>query len=94
MLVDIIDKRVLQQVSNALTALQSSSNSRRTNFVRDPFGHNANVVLKNKKEKPNFAANFNFKLLLKIGNTGKQLIFLINSKITDCLVIIKKLINK
>lgn len=54
-LVDVIDDGVLQQISNALAALQSSSDSRRTNFVRDPFSHDTNVVLEN-KEKSNFAA--------------------------------------
>lgn len=56
MLVDVIDDGVRQQISNALAALQSSSDPRRANFVRDPFRHDTNIVLENNKGKPNFAA--------------------------------------
>lgn len=57
MLVDIINDRVLQQIPDALTALQSSPDSRRTDFIWDPFSYNANIVLKIKKviKKINFA---------------------------------------
>lgn len=50
-LVNIVDNRVLHQISDAFAALQGPSDSRRAYLIRNPFGHDTNVVLEMRSEK-------------------------------------------
>ena len=49
--VDVVDHRVLQQVLDALAALEGPPDARRADFVRDPLGDDLDVVLRRERQE-------------------------------------------